>query len=295
VGSDAIIGWGGASPSVAPYHLEAKYVPNVVPNIKLSISNASVDLTNGVTTSYFTRPLLAGFNPCTDLTKVGIVASTHDTVQGLIYHTCHVSHAYSLNLLTGNATTTAAGGNPKKDAHGALMLSGWGVFFTMGLLVAAVGRDVFKNGLWFKLHQFFQTCGLILTTTAFIIAWFMVDEVYFGTKWHAQFGTAIMGCVYFQYMSGVLRPPHKEDEEKSLARKIFEFVHPMTGRIIVISATVNIFEGINQPSGGRSHWWPYWVNIIYGFICGCFILIGVVGTIIRYTKKSDGVDTSSKA
>jgi len=291
VGSDAVIGWGGSSPSVMPYHLEAKFVAHVVPNSVLTISAASVDLTNGVTTSYFTRPLLSGYNPINDAAKVGVVASTHDTVQGLIYHTCHVSRAFTLNLITGNVTVTGAAGNPKKDAHGALMLSGWGVFFVMGLLVAAVGRDIFKDGLWFKLHQFFQTVGLILTTTGFIISWFMVDGVFFNTQYHAQLGVAIMGAVYFQYLSGVFRPHIKPDQEKTPARKVFEILHPWTGRILCIAATVQIFQGINQPSGGRHHWWPFWVNIIYGVIVGTFILIGVVGTIIKLTK-SKGDDTN---
>jgi len=286
-----VIGWGGATPSVKPYHLEAKFVANVVPNQKLTISNAAVDLTNGITTSYFTRPFDSGYNPIGDPTQVAVVASTHDNVQGLIYHTCRVSRLFTLNLITGNRTAGSAAGNPRKDAHGALMLSGWGVFFVMGLLVAAVGRDVFKDGLWFKLHQFFQTVGLILTTTGFIIAWFMVDGVHFNTEYHAQLGTAIMGTVYFQYLSGVFRPHIKPDQEKTPARKVFEILHPWTGRILCIAATVQIFQGINQPSGGRSHWWPFWVNIIYGVIVGTFILVGVVGTAIKYMKANKD-DTS---
>lgn len=98
IGSDAVIGWirGDGSVSVNPYHLEAKAVDNIASNSKLSITETSATEVDGVTTIYFTRPLAAGYNPIIDLTRVTVIASTHDDQDELIQHSCRVSQAVCL-------------------------------------------------------------------------------------------------------------------------------------------------------------------------------------------------------
>lgn len=291
VGSDAVIGWAGTDGfSVMPYTLGGKSVGAITPNPALAISDATAEEVDGVTTIYFTRTLDSGAHPITDITAVTMIASTLDGFDGLGYHSCRVSQAYIVNLVTGNSTAGASRvANPQKDAHGALMMAGWGVFLVLGLIVAGYGRDIFKEGLWFKIHQGLQTFGLICVTAGWVISYTMVQGAFYQTVYHAQLGTAIMVLAYFQFLSGVLRPHLVPDQEKSLPRKIFEIQHPWTGRILLIAATVNIFTGINL-------WWPFWVNIIYAVIVATFALIAVIGEFLRQTKgKADDGDASYKA
>jgi len=94
----------------------------------------------------------------------------------------------------------------------------------------------------------------------------MVDGLHFNTAFHSQLGLAIMILAYLQYIGGLTRPHKDEDSsDVSFPRRVFEFVHPMTGRLLLIAACVNIFAGINT-------WWPWWVDIVYAVTVTVFVL-----------------------
>jgi len=269
VGSDAVIGWGGANPSILPYHLGGQTVSQILPNPKLNISAASVSLINGVTTLKFTRPLHSGSNPIANATTMNIIASTHETSQNLAYHTCRVQRLFTVNLLSGKDSDVESGRDIMRTIHGSLMMTGWGVFLVLGMLVARYGRNAFPDGLWLIFHQLFQTTGLLFITAGFILAEIMVHGAHFATTYHSQLGTAIIGGAYLQYLSGIIRPHHDPGQPKTTIRKLFEVLHPNWGRLLCISATVNIFTGI------RIIGWPFFVLIIYAVWVAFLIILSI--------------------
>jgi len=279
IGSDAVIGWVGSDVSVAAYHLEAKSEANIVSNTMMNVTQTSATEENGVTTIYFTRLMAAGFNPILDLAAVTVIASTLEGFDGIRKHSCRVNQAFVLNLETGSGVQGDGGSYTLKDAHGALMIIGWGVFLIPGMLVARYGKNALGNGLWFQVHQGFQLFGMTLTTTAFIISWIMVDGIFFDTLFHAQLGLTVMILAYLQTLGGILRPHvSQENEEKTPARKVFEIVHPWMGRIIILAAIVTIFAGI-------STLWHWWVHIVFGIVCGIYALVVIAGEATGQTKQ----------
>jgi len=269
IGSDAIIGWvtGSGSASVNPYHLEGKVDTQVVMNTKLSISATSGTESDGVTTIFFTRPLKSGYNPIADPTAVTIIASSLDGADGIGYHSCRVQQSYVINLVDGGGSTGSSQvDDPLRDTHGALMLTGWGIFLVLGVLSARYGKGL-GGDWWFTLHQFFQITGFVMVSAGFTIAWIMTGGAHFNTKIHAQFGLTVMILGYLQFFGGLLRPHKpKEGQSKSALRTLFEFLHPWTGRVLLIAACVNIFIGINI-------WWHWWVNILYALLVAFFVLV----------------------
>jgi len=280
VGSDAVIGWvGSGDTSVAAYHLEAKSEENIVPNNQMNVTETSATEENGVTTIYFTRLMDSGFNPILDLASVTVIASTLDGFDGIRKHSCRVSQAFILNLETGSGVIGAGGSYTLKDVHGALMIIGWGGFLIPGMLIARYGRSALSDGLWFKFHQAFQIFGMTLATTAFVISWVMVDGDFFATLFHSQLGLTVMILAYLQTLGGIFRPHVSEDEEKTMARKIFEVIHPWMGRILILAAIVTIFAGINTL-------WHWWVHIVFGIACGFYGLVVIIGEVTGQTKDS---------
>jgi len=221
----------------------------------------------GVTTIFFTRPLMAGSNPITDPTAVPVIASSKDESDGIGYHgACRVQATYVLNLIDGGgAAGSGAVEDPLRDAHGALMLTGWGVFLVAGVIAARYGKGL-GGDWWFNLHQLFQVTGFLMVSGAFTIAWIMTGGVHFNTDFHAQLGLTIMIMAYFQFFGGLLRPHKGKDGDKSTARAVFEVVHPWTGRLLLVLSVINIFSGI-------SIWFRYWVYIIYALIVAFWFLL----------------------
>lgn len=56
---------------------------------------------------------------------------------------------------------------------------------------------------------------------------------------------------------------------KTRHRKVWEVLHPWTGRILLLAASINIVAGINQ-------WWSWWVYVVFGCFIGLIILSSIV-------------------
>jgi len=268
IGADAIIGWvSGGTASVSPYHLEDKVDSRVVANTQLSLMATSATEVGGTTTIFFTRPLMAGFNPIADPRACPIIASSKGESDGIGYHgSCRVQQAYLLNLIDGGgAAGSSRVEDPLRDAHGSLMLVGWGVMLVAGVIFARYGKGL-GGDWWFQLHQIFQVTGFLMVSAGFTIAWIMVDGFHFNTDFHGQLGLTIMILAYFQFFGGLLRPHKGKDGHRSACRKLFEFIHPWNGRFVLLLACINIFSGI-------SIWFPWWVYLIYALICAFWVLV----------------------
>lgn len=268
VGTDAVIGWTGMDMQVGSHFLSSKTEAGVTTHPNLVITGTSVAQEAGVTTIIFTRELNSGENPITDLTAVTILTAYHESEDQLVRHSCRAPQALTIDFITGGGEMSG-GSSMLKDAHGALMLLGWGVILSYGAIIMRYGKKADKKKETFQLHQAFQISGMCVVTAAFIIALVMVDGSHFSTVWHAQLGLAIMILAYLQFFGGILRPHAKKDSDESTTqRKIFNVLHPATGTILLVTSTINIFLGI-------SILWHYWVLIVFAIFVAFNMVIVV--------------------
>jgi hypothetical protein len=75
--------------------------------------------------------------------------------------------------------------------------------------------------------------------------------------------------------------PLSEGKDKSLARKIFEIVHPNLGRITIILASITIFAGISEAD------WHWWVFIFYAV---SLAVLGALSLVLEWRKYTNGDD-----
>lgn len=106
---------------------------------------------------------------------------------------------------------------PYYNAHGALMLIGWGLMLPAGVVVAKLGKHRSPDGWWFKRHRAVQMCGLLLALVGFVIA-LTQFSVLQGPGWsppriHGILGCVVMGLGLLQPLNAFLRPPHKQEQK----------------------------------------------------------------------------------
>eukprot|EP01127_Copromyxa_protea_P012926 TRINITY_DN3410_c0_g1_i1.p1 TRINITY_DN3410_c0_g1~~TRINITY_DN3410_c0_g1_i1.p1 ORF type:complete len:575 (+),score=109.78 TRINITY_DN3410_c0_g1_i1:31-1725(+) len=279
VGSDSVIGWvDGSDTSIDSYYLEGKSTDKIIANSLMEITDHSATLEDGVTTLYFTRTLSSGYNPIINPASVPVITAVLEGEHHLAYHSCS-SDLFLLNLLSGSGAEGYSG-DERKDAHGALMIIGWGTFLIVGVMIARYGKDVLTEGGWFRVHQILQGIGLFLTTIGLIIAFVMVDGAHFTTDFHGQLGLTVMILAYLQTLGGIFRPHvPQEGQEKTTLRKAFEIAHPWGGRITLLLSIITIFAGI-------SIWWHWWVFILYGCFLGLLVILVVAGEVYLFKEGS---------
>eukprot|EP00550_Attheya_septentrionalis_P008207 CAMPEP_0198297912 /NCGR_PEP_ID=MMETSP1449-20131203/38846_1 /TAXON_ID=420275 /ORGANISM="Attheya septentrionalis, Strain CCMP2084" /LENGTH=403 /DNA_ID=CAMNT_0043999017 /DNA_START=153 /DNA_END=1364 /DNA_ORIENTATION=+ len=131
--------------------------------------------------------------------------------------------------------------------HGSLMLIGWGFLLPSGAIMARLFKHR-PDGLWFKIHIFVQTLGLLLAGIGFIIALRNFDT--FNGKdhikgyAHAVMGTTVMVLGFLQPLNAMIRPhAPQEGAPKSTLRVIWEIVHKGSGWTAIALAVCTISIG----------------------------------------------------
>eukprot|EP00978_Attheya_sp_CCMP212_P000661 scaffold1312_cov54-Attheya_sp.AAC.5 len=132
--------------------------------------------------------------------------------------------------------------------HGSLMLIGWGFLLPSGAIMARLFKHR-PDGLWFKIHIFVQTLGLLLAGIGFIIALRNFDT--FSGKdhvkgyAHAVMGTTVMVLGFLQPLNAIIRPhgPQANGESKTTIRAIWEIVHKGSGWTAILLAVCTISLG----------------------------------------------------
>eukprot|EP01126_Amoeba_proteus_P058915 TRINITY_DN7661_c0_g1_i6.p1 TRINITY_DN7661_c0_g1~~TRINITY_DN7661_c0_g1_i6.p1 ORF type:complete len:239 (-),score=29.30 TRINITY_DN7661_c0_g1_i6:589-1305(-) len=150
IGSDAVIGYlKGDAISVEAYFLAAKVVSGIVLNPLMNLSNVNLTRIDGVTTLYFTRNLMTGYNPITDPTAMSIIYSSHDEANQLVEHTCITDSVAFINLINGSSQGSGED-NARENVHGSLMMIGWSLFIASGVFFARYSKKILAKGLWFQ-------------------------------------------------------------------------------------------------------------------------------------------------
>jgi len=261
VGSDAVIGWVTSSgPVVGAYHLNGKDVAEITPNPAINITGVSGSEMNGVTTIFFTRDTASGFQPITG-DQLFLITS-HGPNDFLEYHESSRSSALTISNITsgdGESVSDPAKYNAQ-IAHGCIMGFSYTILLPFGMMSARFGKDLKPHGIWFKMHYICQGIAMLLIVVGAIIGFVVVGADFGGPKvnWHAYLGVALLGVTLLNFILGICRPHTEEGIPPKMKRKVFNFIHPWTGRIILIAAVVQCIKGILILDGAQ-----LWGFIVY--------------------------------
>eukprot|EP00756_Hemistasia_phaeocysticola_P045404 Hpha_TRINITY_DN19160_c0_g1::TRINITY_DN19160_c0_g1_i1::g.94774::m.94774 len=178
-----------------------------------------------------------------------------------------------------NINCNAGDLGPLFAAHGAMMISSWGLLLPAGVITAKMLKHR-PGALWFKMHRILQPVGLCMALAGFIIALTQFDVFVEGgrgaAKIHGILGIIVMILGLLQPINAAVRPHAPQPgEDKPLVRRVWEWVHKGCGWLAVILGFVNVALGtivVPLPYGAR-------FQITLG-VFGGLLLLYAVGCVV---------------
>jgi len=242
IGSEAVIGQvkNGVA-TIKFYSLNGISLSDIKP-ISVPLYSLYGEYIDGTTTIIFTRDINSGNNPV-NLNSDSLIGA-YGPSPDLGEHIQYSKELTVVDYLDGSSTQQIDLGHRVMNLfHGILMVFSLAILAPVASMVARYGKDQ-PNDLWFQAHRNTQISSTCIAVLAFIIALLMVDGSHFEF-WHGQFGVAIVAWIILQTLSGILRP-HKPEGTIELprARKIFNFVHPLSGLLLMVGSIIQIFGGL---------------------------------------------------
>lgn len=157
--------------------------------------------------------------------------------------------------------------NPLIKAHGILMIFGWMVFASSGILMPRYfktswpGKTWCGKAIWFQIHQPFMVITFLLTATAFIIIWVKAGGysslISFPEVAHPPMGIVVMTLVFINPVMAAFRPA---PEHKY--RWIFNICHFAVGLLAHLCSVVTLFLAMYITEVGLPGWCK-WVMVSY--------------------------------
>lgn len=129
------------------------------------------------------------------------------------------------------------------QVHILTMYIAWGFVLPIGVLIPMSFRRAFEDkAIWFKIHRFMQTIGVLLLIIGCSVAFANVKLHFHET--HQTLGLAVFVLALFQPFNAILRPSHKINAGViPRSRKLWEIMHKNLGRAVIIMAWVNMILG----------------------------------------------------
>ena len=159
----------------------------------------------------------------------------------------------SINKPTAPPPSTAIA-SKLEQAHGIMMLTGWMLFASVGIVLARYYKGTWAESklcgekVWFAVHRFLMVSNCILTIAA--CALIFIDAKRWSS-WgvaaqdaHPIIGVTVTGLVIINPLMALCRP-----HPGTSKRPIFNWAHWGVGTAAHILAITNIFLGMNLPSG----------------------------------------------
>lgn len=259
VGSYAIIGWcgdGSVDGDVGAYYMAGKHSSEVQPTTDFALSNTSASCIDGEVTIRYTLDSMSRETLAT-LDREGVTQMLWALGESKAVADHYSAGALQLSLASGAA---AALDRPFEAyrwhlIHAILMFASWGVLLPFGALIPRfLKQRLAKRGLWFKLHKYLQSVGLLVSLAGLAIV-FARPEFGSVNTWHGYLGLAVIGLGVLQPLNAFVRPPpSKEGARKSHGRLMWEILHKGVGWGTLVLAAVTIFLGIplySAASGSR--------------------------------------------
>jgi hypothetical protein len=155
--------------------------------------------------------------------------------------------------------------------HGRLMVLTWGVILPLGVVVARFFKITPKqnwpheldNKLWWKLHLYGQSTGVVLACIALWLVWGGADDKFQFAQLHRLLGWCVMGFAAAQILGGVLRGSKGGPTSSQMRgdhydmtrwRRGFERVHKALGYVALLLACATLFVGLWVADAPRWMW-----------------------------------------
>lgn len=248
VGSEAVIGIPGGNGNVPQkYNLFGKSDSTVqpMPQSQQTLSNASVQVTNGQTIMKFTK-IMAEPNEIQITTGDNDFLWAYGSSPTLGYHAARGS--YVQNLSTGASAVTTTPNKAAWLAHGIMAFLAWGVFSPFAVNFSIFRSLLPKGSMWFQLHRVLNSAAYALTIAAFAVAvayYSKEGSEHFDGK-HQRMGLAMLVMATVQVLGGILRPHAPEaGEGKEAVRSAWEMGHRVLGITLLACGFWEMREGID--------------------------------------------------
>uniref|UniRef100_J3MUK0 Cytochrome b561 domain-containing protein n=1 Tax=Oryza brachyantha TaxID=4533 RepID=J3MUK0_ORYBR len=190
-----------------------------------------------------------------------------------------------LNLVTGAATSSSAGGSllRKKNTHGILNAVSWGLLLPMGAIFARYLKT-FKSAdpAWFYLHVACQLIGYGVGVSGWATG-IHLGNLSKGITYsvHRNIGIAVFALGTLQVFALFLRP--KKDHKY---RVYWNAYHHSVGYTIIILGIINIFKGMSILQVEQK--WKTGYIIAISILGGIAVILEVVTwTIVLQRRKED--------
>lgn len=303
VGSEAVIGLPDTG-TVEKYFLTSQSLPGVqpVPDEQQTLVDASITQQEGSTVLQFTKileepgeiPIIVGPN-----TFIGAYGFDNT----LNIHRSRES--FALDLVSGGLAAVQTRKTSLWKAHGWCAALAWGVLSPLAI-GAAVLRNWFKGGLWFRIHQTLNALVVLLTIVAFSLAvaaisretpsGFDANHFHPDPFPHRTIGLVVFILAFIQAVNGVLRPHVPEEgKEKTTARGGWEIFHRVLGFLLLglswyqVQSGIKIYDLIEETSVD-------YLAVFWGVAAGLAGLIALGFIKIKYfeTDNIEGVKQGSE-
>lgn len=130
--------------------------------------------------------------------------------------------------------------------HGTLMVAAFSFLLPLGALLSKARNccllPAAQNSL-IAVHMFCQVIAVILATVSFAYIFIAMPDLEYTmpTQKHGVLGVAVMSCLYFQLLVGIVRP--KIDPRRK-RRRVWECIHFVSGRAVISLGILNVGIGI---------------------------------------------------
>nr|XP_043637460.1 cytochrome b561 and DOMON domain-containing protein At3g07570 [Erigeron canadensis] len=274
VGSSAIVGWMATdgSANMKRYLLGGQTPAQVLPDQgDLQIVGNTSSLFSSSSRLYMAFQLVTNQPSQRLLYAVGDSSNPLPQAPSFRLTQHRTETATRLNYASGQGTRIKAPYSNLKRAHGILNMLGWGILIPIGVLVARYLKHL--DPLWFYAHSGIQSLGFIFGLSGVIAGFVLDNRLDAKVGKHKGLGITILvyGCL--QILALLARP-----SIDAKTRKYWNWYHYSVGRIMIVTAIVNIFYGIHLAKAGSS-----W-NAGYGVFLGIYV-ITVLVLEIRMCKK----------
>ncbi|OMO64716.1 Cytochrome b561, eukaryote [Corchorus olitorius] len=192
----------------------------------------------------------------------------------------------TLNLLSGEAGTTAGGGSSKlrkRNIHGVLNTVSWGILMPMGAIIARYLK-VFKSvdPAWFYLHASCQFAAYVVGVAGWATGLKLGSESP-GIQYdaHRTIGIILFSLGTLQVFALLLRP--KPDHKFRLYWNIY---HHLVGYTVIILSVINIFKGFDILNPDKK-WKHAYIGVIVALAVNAVILEAYTWFVVVKRKRSE--------
>ncbi|MCL7051546.1 hypothetical protein MKW94_003029 [Papaver nudicaule] len=200
-------------------------------NLTFGVPSISAQLVNNEITIFATLELSSSnTSSITQLWQEGTVKG--DSLMAHVTSGDNIKSVDTLDLLSGQATTTPGGGNPSQrrmNVHGVLNAVSWGILMPLGALIARYLKVVDSAGpAWFYLHMACQHVAYVVGVTGWVLGLKLGSESA-GIQYtaHRYIGIVLFSLGTLQY------------------RLYWNIYHRMTGYTVIVLSIINVFKGLD--------------------------------------------------